>query len=129
GKIPRIRSALCSMNTCINCATFDAMLKCDRITPFGSPVEPLEKITVAVSSGVVFRVAPQYFCSKPVGKNNAPNNAASFSKNPGSAKRSSAYSTSPGGWTFTFSKNNFDVTVVFSPHCFAQDSSDSRETV
>src|SRR5256885_4009473 len=87
------------MNTCINCATFDAMLKCERITPFGSPVEPLEKITVAVSSSVVFRAAPQYFCSKPDGKNNAPNIAASFSKTPGFATKSSAYNTSSGGCT------------------------------
>ncbi len=45
--MPRILSRPPSMKTCETCWMFDMMLKWVSITPLGSPVLPLEKITVA----------------------------------------------------------------------------------
>ncbi len=37
-------------NSCAIASRLDSTLRCDSITPFGAPVLPLEKITVARSS-------------------------------------------------------------------------------
>ena len=39
-------------------STLESMLKCDRTTPLGSPVLPLLKMMVAVSSTVGLRHGP-----------------------------------------------------------------------
>jgi hypothetical protein len=48
GRMPRILSRPPSMNTWLTWLMFDSMLKWLSITPLGSPVLPLEKITVAI---------------------------------------------------------------------------------
>ena len=47
GRMPRILSRPSSMKTWVTWLMLDMMLKCVSITPLGSPVLPLEKITVA----------------------------------------------------------------------------------
>ena len=44
-------------NTCRIASTFARMLRCVSITPFGSPVLPLEKMTVASASARARRPA------------------------------------------------------------------------
>ncbi len=50
GSTPIMRSWLSTGNIWIMPSRFDSTLRCDSITPFGLPVLPLEKITVARSS-------------------------------------------------------------------------------
>src|SRR5881296_788869 len=102
---------------------------CVRITPFGSPVEPLENIIVAMSSRDAVRSQPANFARAFAGKRPAASAAATRSPKPVSLATSSIKITSPGGWILTFSRNFRAVTTVFKLHCCAHEDSVSFETV
>ena len=50
GSTPTITSSGFSWKICARASTFARMLRCVSITPFGTPVLPLEKMTVASDS-------------------------------------------------------------------------------
>ena len=118
GRMPRMRSPSPSMNVCSICSTLDAMLKCVSITPLGSPVLPLEKITVARSSS-----AGRRRCAQQPLPASAPatttRQAAPHSASPHArfVRQFLQQNVCAGTAEFTFSRNAFDVTTVFSSHC------------
>ncbi len=54
GRTPTMRSVSLIQNIWAIASMFEMMLYCDSMTPFGVPVLPLEKMTVAIESGVCF---------------------------------------------------------------------------
>src|ERR1700674_2080264 len=99
------------------------------MTPLGSPVEPLEKIIVAMSSSDAGRSQPANFLMAFAGKRLAANAAAIRTPYPASLATSSMQIVFPGGWILTFSRKTRAVTTVFKLHCCAQEARVSFETV
>ena len=67
GSTPMMRSWLSTGNIWIMPSRFDSTLRCDSITPFGLPVLPLEKITVARSSEVAALARVEAVAAHPTG--------------------------------------------------------------
>jgi hypothetical protein len=98
------------------------MLWCVSITPLGSPVLPLEKITVARSSSVRL-IAPRAAFNKRYGSSHAINNAVNFSATRGFSNTSSSSKVRPGiSILGKRSRNAFEVTVVCRLHWCPQEA-------
>ena len=122
------------MNTCDTCWMFETMLKCVSITPFGSPVLPLEKMIVAnvstadvplasaSTSGWEVVVLPaRTFLNNAPGTSQARASAASFSPMRGEPKVSSRKSVRPGMTKLgKRSTKALDVMTTSSSHWPAQ---------
>ena len=92
------------------------------MTPLGSPVLPLEKMTVARSSRADALGLPMTQARVPAGQRAGilPSARRTFSRaNGGLAARSSRKTVSTGTVSFIFSRNIRDVMTVPSPHCCA----------
>src|SRR4030095_585625 len=103
---------------------FETMLSCVRRTPLGSPVLPLEKITVARSSGRTLKRT-----SMDAGESQALRYAPSRSSTEGFAAASSTRIARPGTSSFTFSRNTLEVTTVLIEHARAHDEIPSLDNL
>ena len=99
------------------------------MTPFGSPVLPLEKMMVARSSSVLLRAEPSALSIHDTGKQSAIKRAASFSPTPGSAATVSINTVSTGSFKFNLVMNFSDVTTRLMPHWLMQEASASADRV
>src|SRR5947209_502758 len=107
------------------------MLKWDRTMPLGSPVEPLEKITAAVSSMDGLRFFPRRRSIARTGNRHDQSSATSFSEVRGSlATDSSACISTPGGGVkVIFSRKALEVMMVRIEVCAAARRMLSAEAV
>ncbi len=117
------------MKVCANCSIFDPILKCESITPFGSPVLPLEKMIVARSSSFAAFCCPSALVSHRAGNKTAISSATIFSLARGFSASSSSRIALAGTSSFTRSRNAFDVTTVSNSHCRAHAASVSFDAV
>src|SRR5271157_3511855 len=74
------------------------------MTPFGSPVLPLEKMMVAMSSSRGFCLPPRDFSISRIGKNQDTQAAVTRSRDRGLSARSSNINACAGGWMWTRSR-------------------------
>src|SRR5215467_12720760 len=99
------------------------------MTPLGSPVLPLEKIIVAVSSSAGFLRAPTDLSISLTGENQEISAAVRRSRALGLSAKSSNMIACPGGCTGTRSRNALEVITVCNSHCFAHEARISLEAV
>ena len=123
--MPSSRSVGRMRKTCVIASTLESMLKCERTTPFGSPVLPLLKMIVAGSSTVGRRSGPGEPLQEPDRREPGDRQRAQpirRGRSPPRCLRARSARRPPGSSSLAFSRKVRLVTTVRSPACRAADS-------